>query len=339
MLTFPGFAEVERAPADQTENRTPESRNPRTEHLWVKGMLSVAIAIEPPTASAAVVQAVTQSCEEAIGDGRCKAASDNEPATVVTWFALIRSPDAEVSAVSIEFRDRSQQGALIESRELTFSEGDSLDSRWASAGAVIAAFVAAREPASDVAAQPSARVDPPRVTVESPPTGPSWNIDVALLAGPGLESGPLRVGALARGYLAFPPQQSLLGLVSLRYAERPGDVALGWWSAGCGIGARLGGPSALLGAELTGEVVFERLALSATDEVTLEEDSATQNRFGGRLSANLALSLADHWALLAGVEASALRPAVSIEVGDRSAGREPAVGFAFSSGARFGGGP
>src|SRR6185503_18754312 len=100
-------------------------------------MLSVAIALEPATESApAVVQIVARSCEQAIGEGRCRAASELKQASVVAWYALIRVPEPEASEVSIEFHDRSQTGALIETRSLSFSERDSELSRWASAGAV-----------------------------------------------------------------------------------------------------------------------------------------------------------------------------------------------------------
>ncbi|HXK20651.1 MAG TPA: hypothetical protein VNG33_22725, partial [Polyangiaceae bacterium] len=109
-------------------------------------MLSVAIATLPPT-EPAVVEAVAQSCEEAIGDGRCRPAAELSPATVVTWYALIRSEDPSAPSLKIEFHDRTLGGALIETRTLSFSERDTQASRWASAGAVIAAFVAARDSA------------------------------------------------------------------------------------------------------------------------------------------------------------------------------------------------
>jgi hypothetical protein len=158
---------------------------------------------------------------------------------------------------------------------------------------------------------------------------------LALFAGPGLDVGRYRLGGLVRGYLASPEAPRVLGLVSLRYAERPGSLSLSWWGASCGVGARLGARTSPWSAELTGELVFERLRLSATDEATGQTESSAQNRFGGRLSVNTALALASHFGIVVGAEATALRPSVAITVGEDGAGRALPVSYAFSAGVRF----
>jgi hypothetical protein len=300
-------------------------------------MLSVAIALEPPT-EVAVVRAITQSCEEAIGEGRCPAAAELPPAAVVSWYALIRLDNPAAPVLEIEFHDRSAQGALIETRTLAFSERDTAESRWASVGAVVAAFVASR----DSAATPPPSLRPRPLPAQRPasPAAESlaWNVDLALLSGPGLDRGAYRLGGVGRGYLALPGAPGVLGLLSLRYAERPGNLELVWWSASCGLGARLGGHTTPLSAELTGELAFERLLISAVDPLTAVPDEASQNRFGGRLSVNLALKLVNNLAWVAGAEASALRPSIAIAVGQDSSGRASAVTYAFSTGVRFSGG-
>ncbi len=302
-------------------------------------MLSVAIALEPP-AEVAAVRVVTQSCEEAIGAGRCPAAEDLAPATVVSWYALIRAADPGAPELTIEFHDRNASGTLIETRVMAFSERANPKSRWASVGAVIAAFVAARDGAGTPPPRPPPLPLPtPLPTVASPPPESlAWNADLALFAGPGLDHGAYRLGGLGRGYVALPGAPGVLGLLSLRYAERPGDLALTWWSASCGLGARLGGRTTRLSAELTGEFVFERLLISATDPLKSTPDDAAQNRLGGRLSVNLGLKLVSNLAWVAGAEATALRPSVAITVGHDDSGRAPAVGYAFSTGLRFSGG-
>jgi hypothetical protein len=301
-------------------------------------MLSVAIAVEPPAASA-VVQQVARSCEQAIGDGRCRDAAELGEATVVTWYALIRSEDPSVPELRIEFHDRNAAGALIETRALSFSERDTPESRWESAGAVIAAFVAARDAAGvPPLPRPLPLPPPPPAPLPEPEHPLAWNVDLALFTGPGLDRGAYRWGGLGRGYVALPQAPRVLGLVSFRYAERPGDLALAWWSASCGMGARLGGRTTPMSVELTGELAFERLMMSAVDGLTARTEEAAQNRFGGRLSLNLALRVAGNLALVAGAEATALRPSVAIAVGDDASGRAPAVGFAFSAGLRVSGG-
>jgi hypothetical protein len=299
-------------------------------------MLSVAIALEPPS-DPIVVRDISASCEEAIGAKRCPDAATLPASTVVSWFALVRIDDPNASLIRIEFHDRSPSGTLIESRSLSFSERDDPQSRWASVGAVIAAFVAARDSAGE---SPPPRPRPlPPPPAATPKAAPSlgWNVDVAVLTGPGLDRGAFRLGAIVRGYLALPGAPGVLALVSARYAERPGNLQLAWWSASCGLGARLGRTTPL-SAELTGELAFERLLMSATDPIAGKVDDAAQNRFGGRLSVNLALKLVNHLAWVAGAEATALRPAVAIAVGREDSGRAPAVTYAFSTGFRFSGG-
>jgi hypothetical protein len=329
LISWP-CSEVAEAPGDQTEIGEHSTKT----RLWVTftgRMLSVAIALEPPAQAASAVEAVAQSCERAIGAGRCRVAEDVPSASVVTWYAVV-VVDPESSALSIQFRDRNASGALIETRELTFSERDSNASRWASAGAVIAAFVAAR----DSAAEPPPPPPPPAEPL--PPPAPArsvaWNVDLALFSGTALDDGDYRWGALGRGYVALPQAPAVLGVASLRYSERPGDLSLAWWSASCGLGARA--HVTAFSAELTGEVAFERLLLQAEAPATSETDEVVQNRFGGRLSVNLALGFASHLALVGGAEVTAMRPSISISVGDDDVGRVPAVGYGFSAGLRFG---
>lgn len=297
-------------------------------------MLSVAIALEPPS-DPIVVRDISASCEEAIGTKRCPDAATLPASTVVSWFALVRVDDPNASLIRIEFHDRGPSGTLIESRSLSFSERDDPQSRWASVGAVIAAFVAARDSAG-APPPPPPRPLPPAPPPQAAP-GLGWNVDVGVLTGPGLDRGAFRFGALGRGYLALPGAPGVLALVSARYAERPGNLQLAWWSASCGLGARLGRTTPL-SAELAGELAFERLLMTAKDDASPKVDDAAQNRFGGRLSVNLALKLVSHLAWVAGAEATALRPAVAIAVGHEDSGRAPAVTYAFSTGLRFFGG-
>lgn len=293
-------------------------------------MLSVAIALEPPIEPARV-HVVAESCEASLGKGRCRVADELRPGSVVAWYALVQSDEGS-NQLRIEFRDRSPNGTVIETRELALPQPAGDEQRWASVGAVIAAFVAARDPGGE-AERPRPVVLPPPPAAPVP--GPAYNADLALLAGPGLDRGRYRLGALVRGYVASAEVPRVLGLVSLRYAERPGALSLAWWGASCGMGARFGGRSSIWSAELTGELAFERLRMTASDDATGKSEATSQNRFGGRLSINTALALVSHLGVVVGAEATALRPSVAIAVGDGAAGRALPVSYAFSAGLRF----
>lgn len=301
-----------------------------------KPMLSVAIAVEPPTE--AVVQAIAQSCEEAIGEGRCPNSAQLSPQAVVPWYALVRVEDPNAPELKVEFHDRSASGTLIETRTLSFAAEDPRVSRWATVGAVIAAFVAARDSAATPAPKPRPQPLPLSETTSKTAQDLGWDLDLGWLVGPGLARGPYRFGGIGRGYLTLPGAPGVLALFSMRYAKKPGDLDLSWLSAACGIGGRLGRRSSPLTAELTGELAFEHLRMSAVDPLTNTTDSAGQDRFGGRLSLNVALKLVSSLAWVVGAEVSALRPSVSISVGPDASGRVPAVSYAFSTGVRLSGG-
>jgi hypothetical protein len=294
-------------------------------------MLTVAIATDIPGETGRAAPIVAKSCEAAVGAGRCPLAQDLAVSSIVAWYAIVRADDAEGSRLRIEFRDRLATGAVVETRDLVFSDRDNSDSRWASAGAVIAAFVAARDMtvASASPQKPELRIEP----LSESPSVP-WGLDLAFMTGPGLDRGSWRMGALGRGFLGFPRTPHVLGVVSLRYAERSGDVEIAWASASLGFGVRSGNEKSLLSAELLGELVVERMFVSGRNEATRHEGSSAENRFGGRLGVNAALGVWRSVALVLGAEASALRPSVEITFLDAKAGREPSVEFGFSGGLR-----
>jgi hypothetical protein len=295
-------------------------------------MLTVAIAIEIPGDAAHPAPIVSKSCEAVVGDGRCPLAQELGASSVVAWYAIVRADDAAGSRLRIEFHDKSPTGAIVETRDLVFSERDDSESRWSSAGAVIAAFVAARDApdAPPVPRRPdSAAAGPPR------DTSVPWGFDLAFVTGPGLDQGPYRTGVLGRGFVGLPRAPNVFAALSFRYAERPGNLDLSWVSASAGIGARTGGTHAVACVELLGELVVERMFIAGRSPITGHEGSSAENRFGGRLGSNGALAIWNALAIVVGAEVSVTRPSVDITFLDAKAGRTPTVEFATSFGLRY----
>jgi hypothetical protein len=294
-------------------------------------MLTVAIATDIPGETGRAAPIVAKSCEAAVGAGRCPLAQDLAASSVVAWYAVVRADDTEGSRLRIEFHDRLASGALVETRELAFSDRDSPDSRWASAGAVIAAFVAARDTpdGASTVRRNEPRSEPPREY-----DGVRWGADVAFVTGPGLDRGAYRWGALGRGFLGFPRTPHVLGVLSLRYAERPGDLDVSWASASLGFGVRSGNERSPFSAELLGELVVERMFVVGRNAATGHEGSSAENRFGGRLGANFAIGVWNGIALVLGADAAALRPSVDVTFLDARVGRTPIVEFGLSAGVR-----
>jgi hypothetical protein len=270
-------------------------------------MLNVAISVDSavdygPRAATVIAAA----CEEVIGKRRCPVASELPPGAVAAWYAVVHPRDGALTRVHIEFRDRTADGVLIEQRDLTFSPGDSQDSRLASVGSVIAALAAAREgpvvPAPETTLSASAPAD----------EAPAWAIDLAGLGAPDVDGGPSRVGAFARA-------ERLLGihtlaLASARAAMSPGNPSYSWLALGAGLGARLGDRSARLGFEVSGEGVFEHTGVSASRGGV--HDSLGQYGWGGRLGLDAVWEASRRWSALLGADATLVLPRINVVVAD-----------------------
>jgi hypothetical protein len=298
-------------------------------------MVTVVALDVPADLAPSVADAVASSCQNAIGAGRCTLSHKLEASTSVAWYAVIRVDDGEQAKLRIEFRRRSATGEMVAERALAFSARDVPENRWASAGLVVAGLVAAQD-ASAPNPPPTKREksEPPHERRSPRPPGLAWGADAGAVFGQGLQRGAYRVGAFGRGWVDA-ASSGMIGAVGVRFAEREGTTSLTWWSASAGFGARLGSGRNLVNAELLGELVFERLLVSTVDSSSGLEDRGGQNRFGGRLGANVTIRLARSLCFLGGADASAMTPPVDIQVRGTLEGREPPLRFAFTTGFRL----
>lgn len=295
-------------------------------------MLTVGIFVDaPPPAAVAVEQAVSESCEAVVGPARCPSTRSLGKSSITTWVAVIRPEDTQWSRLSLDFYDRNPQGALLERRVLVFSEDDAVEDRWAGAGAVVAAFVAAR----DVDASQVADRYRPLPLPGAEQTAHPWAFDIAGLTGSGASEQLFRFGGLLRVSVEVPRAPGMISLIEARYAERGEGAALRWGSGAVGIGARLEFDGSGVGVDFAGQLVFERLSVSARDPETALEDSTFVNRLGGRLEMNLFWQAWPSLGFLLGSDVQLLRPEVAIYERDRYVGLESSVGYVLNAGVRF----
>ena len=288
-------------------------------------VIEVPVEAAPAAASTAVGR-----CEQALGAGRCLMASDSVGARY--HAQIVSEPDSR--RLTIQFRRDSASGPLLAERVLVFAATDPPASRWASAGLVVAGLVAAF--AANAETMPAARPLPRRQpAAAAPPSHALLGLDVAALGGPGLGDGAARLGGFGRFWYGWSSYPQVLGLMSVRYAARGSEPRLSWTSLGLGLATRVGSPAAFLTLELTGEVVAERLAVSATQAGTGQTADAQQTRVGGRIGLSVPLRLSQRWRLLVGGDAAAMTPPVKVEVENSVVGREPAARFAAFLGFRF----
>ena len=286
------------------------------------------VVIEVPVEAAPAAAVAVGRCAQALGAGRCLMAGDSVGAS---YHAQIVSA-ADASKVTIEFRRGSARGPIVATRELVFAAGDAPESRWASAGLVVAGLVAAFDANAEITRAPPPRRPAPAA---STPAHALLGVDVAALGGPGLSEGPPRFGGFGRFWYGWSSYPRVLGLASVRYAARAGEPGVSWTSLGLGLETRVGSSESLLNLELTGEVVAERFAVSATQATTGQTASAEQNRVGGRLGLSVPVRLSHRLRLLIGGDAAAMTPPVKVEIEGNHVGREPAARFSAFLGSRF----
>jgi hypothetical protein len=300
-------------------------------------MLSVVFIDVPPTLDPAAAVTMVARCEQALGASRCRRWGDVSEARGKRYYALLRAEDARLQTATVELHRSTPEGEIVAQRELVFSEHDALESRWASVGLVVAGLIAARDASADgprdAGPQPQSRRPAAHRRIR-PEEGAFWGADVGGVTGPGLASGPYRFGGFGRFWHRLEPAPHLLVLGSVRYAARSGDLYARWMSIGAGLGIRLGGPRSPLNLDIAGEVIAERMAVTARLGPQGTTDSAAKARFGGRVNLSLGITLTSFAALVVGVDVTALTPPLSVEVENEVVGREPSGRVALSAGVR-----
>jgi len=297
-------------------------------------MLSTVVIDIPVEVAAETAAVATARCQQVLGSGRCRLRSQNGDLGDATYYARVSWKGADQSVLRIVFSRATPPRAPVAERALAFSEADAAESRWASVGLVVAGLVTDFDQRPEPAPAPApAKNQAIRPAV--PPPKPALGIDAGVVTGPALEEGAWRVGALARAWYGFASNQHVIAVGGLRYSGRFEEPTLRWASVSVGLGSRFGSSSAPFSVDLIGEVVGERVILSASEPETGRSESAHQDRFGGRLGVALALRVTRHVGVVLGAEASALTPSVRVVVQDQLVGREPSARFAVWSGLRL----
>ncbi len=302
-------------------------------------MLPIVAIDVPADFPAAAASTMVERCEEALGAGRCHLTSLQDTAPSPAYVAVLVTNPVEPDHIDVEFRVGSSSGDVLSRRSLAFSERDAEQSRWASVGLVIAGLVAADNVASPPPVRPVERIPPPHpgAPQRALPSAdyPAWGLDLGVLAGPGLSTGPYRVGGSVRIWhrLKFAPRVILRG--GADYSGLGGEPSLRWLSVGAGLGARWGQRASLFNAEVVGEVVGQRVVASVGAPSRSGYDSDARARFGGRIGFDIGVWASNYARLVLGAEATALTPPVRLELRNEVVGREPTGRVALTGALRF----
>ena len=246
-----------------------------------------------------------------------------------------------MALLTIELYARDPERARVATSELEFKEHDTPAARWASAGVVVAALVAAQgtapsEPATE--AEPRLPVPKQAPAAEKqaptpPPAKPLWlRLDLGASFGSEDRQRPLRWGALGRFGVAF-SQLPVFAFGTCTYTRRAGSPELAWLGTSLGFGFRVDFLRRRAALDVRGEGVLESVGIRATDGA--REAQARRTRWGPRLGLDLSGYLAGDLALVVGAEAAALGPAVVIDVAGNTVERLPPFVWGFISVLRY----
>lgn len=300
-----------------------------------------AVVVDVPPLEAAAAARTVATCNAALGPGQCALAESTlSPDHASRWYAVVRYGPEGQARLTIELYEGTREGGRVASSELEFKERDSPEERWASAGVVVAALVAAQPAVPSPAPQkPSPAPVVPFtavVKVEPPATRrPPWlRLDLGITAGSEVRGGPLRVGPLGRLGVAF-SSVPVFAFASAAYTVQSSQSTdLSWLTGSFGAGVRVGFARQRGALELRAEAVIETLGIQATDGQRSE--SARRARFGARLGLDLSGYLTKNWAVVAGAEAGVLGPRVVIDVASAGQTQElPPFVWGFLSALRY----
>jgi hypothetical protein len=169
---------------------------------------------------------------------------------------------------------------------------------------------------------------------EPPLRMPAWCADLAVLAAPGLDRGPPRLGLVLRG-LVRPFDLPLSGLLALRAARRFENPELLWLGGGAGLALRLRGPVRPLAFELRGEFALEHVQVDASDALSDRQQSDETVRYGARVGLDAHLTLVGRLGLVAGAELSAMTPTLYLHIGGDPVRQDRAIGWGGLLGVRL----
>jgi hypothetical protein len=302
-----------------------------------------AVVLDVPPVEAESAQRALATCNAALGPKKCELASEGAGAR---WYAVVRFDAERGSVLTIQLFDGNIDGIRVANSELEFKDRDTELERWASAGVVVAALVAAQSavPPDAPAELPPAPAEPPS-PVRPPPPPPrqhpklapvrsTWlRMDLGATGGSEIEHGALRFGPLGRFGIAF-SEIPLLAFGGIAYTVRgTGSPDIWWLTGSLGFGVHVGFARGLGALDVRTEAVIETVNIHAVDATRAE--NAQRTRVGPRFGLDLSGYFTRNLALVAGIEAAAFRPTVDISVGGKDADRLPPFNWGLISAVRY----
>lgn len=307
--------------------------------------LASAVAIHAPGAEPVQIAAAVEGCNQALGEGSCKAAPDSNE---TEWLAVITWSDDDQRRAHVQLtRAGETADSEFVTRDVEFGSDDPREQRFRAVGLIVAAYViasggTARPPRAPPETVPTPSQPPPekerpapRQAVEDASGAPSvWGLDGALVVGSAFQGGSPRYGVAFKPWWR-PPDVPVLALGQLRWSRSNGAVESTWMAGSLGVAVPIESRGSPLGLEIRGEAVAEHVGLRAEDAASGRSEGADRWRLGARTGTDVFLRVARSWRVFLGADINVLRPRLLIDVAGEPAGREAWLSVQGLAGIRF----
>ncbi len=306
----------------------------------------IVIEIAAPSVSDDALMVLVSACTRAARDAECvlaKNAGEAQPAAVA-----IVSQQAE-DKLRVEVGVRQGDRDSWRTKDFAFLAADQIADRWRAVGFAIGTLAENDVPAADRAPLAEKRslppIAPPKsvLTPSGPPkptpkipSRPQLFAGAGAIFGPGLDSGPWRLGS--EGYAALAPWHwpvffTLGGSAATRVKHDQRGAAARWFDISGGVGVRLLGALASSGLELGAQAIAEEFDVSVS-----EPDGRTQGMgrwiFGVQGELGGRVRLVPDLFLTLSVTAADLSSATDVRVGGVPVGSAESVRYLGSFGLR-----
>jgi hypothetical protein len=289
-------------------------------------MLVDVVVLQLPVQHPEHALAAVESCNLVLGEGQCR--SHEQAGVAPSWYATIVWQASTDLVARVEVRSAPRAPALSV-REVHFSPDDSLEQRYRALGLLVVSHVVALQHARSER-PPEVDRPEPAPTVEGEPT--RFGLDLMALGGPGLGSGPLRVGAAMRGWLSI-SGSAIRPQLGLAWGAAGGSPGLEWSTVALGVGAALGDPRAPFSFEIRLDALAQRVQLAA--ENGERRDTASLLRVGVGAGADGYYAFSPTIAGFVGVQGALLSPRIAVDISGERVGELVAPDGQLDAGVRL----
>jgi hypothetical protein len=313
----------------------------------------IVIEVAAPSVSDEALSVLVAACTRVARDAECvlaKKANDDPAAAAGGAVAIVSQQGDDHLRVEVGLRQGDHDS--WRTKDFAFLASDEVADRWRAVGFAIGTLAESNPPAPEaeaVAPAPEKTPTPPSVPTivapqapitpkpkETPKLGPQLFVGAALIFGPGLDSGPWRLGSALYADLALqrlPIFFTLGGSGATRVTSDANEASARWFDISSGAGVRLLGGLSSSGLELRAQALAEEFDVSVS-----APDGSSQGRgrwlFGveGELAGRV--QVVPDLCLTAGVTALDLSSATDVHVAGNSIGSAASFRYFGSFGLR-----